>query len=86
MKKKFRQVLGLFITAVFIFGSVSVFAEGEDAEERAKQTHQLAASDVIYSQEETKALYYQNLQIIDLLKQIRDLLDQRLQQSKDSKN
>ena len=62
-----------------------VFAEEETAAEKAKQTHELASSDVIYSQEETKALYYQNLEIIDLLKQIRTLLDERLKEPKDSK-
>ena len=46
-----------------------------DPEGKARQAHQLAASDMIYQNEEWKAIYYQNQQIIQLLKQIRDSLD-----------
>lgn len=53
------------------------------AEDKARELHKLAASDVIYSQEEIKALYYQNIQIIDLLTQIRDLLQSRLRPEKE---
>ena len=54
-----------------------------NAEEKAKKIHDLAASDVIYTDQETKALYYQNIQIIDLLTQIRDQLDMRLKEPKE---
>ena len=70
----------IFIFAGMFFVSTNSFAEDSDtAEEQARQVHQMATSDVIYTQEETKALYYQNLQIIGLLKEIRDLLDTRLE-------
>ncbi|MBI2095870.1 MAG: hypothetical protein HYT89_06855 [Candidatus Omnitrophica bacterium] len=54
-----------------------------NAEEKAKKLHELASSDVIYTDQETKALYYQNIQIIDLLTQIRDLLEMRLAEPKE---
>ena len=83
MKKKFQQIYCLTLIAISAFISVPVLAEDNtDAEEKAKEIHQLANSDVIYSQEETKAIYYQNIQIIDLLKQIRDILEQRLKETK----
>jgi len=50
----------------------------EDAQQKAEEIHTIASSDVIYTDQELKALYYQNLQIIDLLKEIRDLLQQQL--------
>ena len=46
-----------------------------DAAEKAREAHKVAASDMIYQQEEWKALYYQNIQVIQLLKEIRDTLD-----------
>ena len=62
----------------------TAFAEEPDAsaEDKATQLHKLASSDVIYQQEETKALYYQNQQIIGLLKEIRELLATRLEEKK----
>ena len=70
-----------FIFAAALSVSTHSFAveSADDAEEKARHVHEMATSDVIYTQEETKALYYQNLQIIDLLKEIRDLLDARLE-------
>ena len=44
------------------------------AEQKARAAHELAATDMIYQQEEWKALYYQNIQIIALLKEIRELM------------
>ena len=66
-------LLGLLASAV-------VFAQDEDVYlddpiESARKAHELAASDVIYQQQDLKALYYQNLQIVQLLEQIRDSLD-----------
>ena len=51
----------------------------DDAEKEAAKFHELALSDVIYSDEEWKALYYQNVQIIELLKEISNLLKQQLE-------
>ncbi len=70
-------------TARFLSGILSVFlcaasvmtAHAEDfssAEEKAAQAHELAMTDVVYAQEDFKALYYQNIEIISVLKEIRD--------------
>ena len=59
-------------------------ADSESAEAKANGVHELATSDMVYSQEETKALYYQNIQLINLLKEIRDLLDSRLEKGASS--
>jgi hypothetical protein len=63
------------LTALF-FAALTPAAFAEDdfmpAEEKARRAHELAASDVIYEQENFKALYYQNQQIIELLKEIRE--------------
>lgn len=72
----------LVSSIILVLASSLAFAQNEEASEKAKQVHDMAASDVIYSQEEIKALYYQNLEVIDLLKQIRDLLAQKLNESK----
>ena len=77
--------ISLALIGLFVFNFSPAFAADTSAEEKALEAHQLASSDVIYSQEEPKALYYQNLQIIDLLKEIRDILDERLRAPKDSK-
>ena len=45
------------------------------AASKAEQAHQLAESDVIYQQQDFKAMYYQNVQIIALLKDIRASLE-----------
>ncbi len=47
----------------------------EDAEEKAAEAHKLAASDVIYQEQDWKALYFQNLQMISLLKDIKQELE-----------
>lgn len=79
-----KKINLVFISFVILgLTSSSAFADEDNAEERANEIHQLANSDMIYSQEETKAIYYQNIKIIDLLKQIRDILEQRLKEAKD---
>lgn len=73
--------------AIFLFvfmttsGSVAMAFKREEAapeasgpEAKADEIHRIAASDMIYAQEEVKALYYQNVRIIELLGEIRDLL------------
>ncbi len=72
-----RSVL---ICAFFTLIHSFTFAEESDinpndAAENARKAHELASSDVIYQQQDFKALYYQNLQMIQLLKEIRDSLD-----------
>ena len=75
MKSRF-VLLGIFL-AVSAFSSLPGRAEDEialDPEENARRSHELASSDVIYEQENYKALYYQNQEIIQLLKEIREEL------------
>ncbi len=76
MKKK-CVFFSIIILSLFLI-PCAFAEEAVNAEQKAKEIHELASSDVIYTAEEPKALYYQNLQIIDLLAQIRDLLDMRL--------
>ncbi len=47
----------------------------DDAEAKAAEAHKLAASDVIYQEQDWKALYYQNLQMIGLLQDIKQELE-----------
>ena len=78
MKKTISAILtgmGLFLT---LFTSLPAHAsdmDPDDAAEKARKSHELAASDMIYQQEDFKALYYQNVQMIQLLKEIRDSLE-----------
>ncbi len=69
-------VIGL-LSIVYSLQSPMVFAEMsfEDAESKAVEAHSLAASDVIYQQQDWKALYYQNVQMISLLKDIKGELE-----------
>ena len=75
-----KRIASWFLLAGLM--AAPAFAEGDSdtAEDKAKEIHRLASSDVIYQDQETKAIYYQNVQIIELLKQIRDLLDSRLKE------
>ena len=74
----------LFLLAFMFFGlfsSVIASAADEDgiddfgAEMKARQAHEKASSDMIFQNEEWKALYYQNQRIIQLLKEISASLD-----------
>ena len=70
-----KKSVALFLFALLL-GSIAC-AEDEinlDPEEKARRAHELSASDVIYQQEDFKALYYQNQRIIELLKEMRDEL------------
>ena len=63
-----------------LFLVVTAFAQDDEAlpddAMKAKRAHDMAASDVIYQQEDFRALYYQNEQMISLLKEMRDTLRQ----------
>lgn len=65
------------LSIVYSLWSPLGFAEMsfEAAEEKATEAHKLAASDVIYQEQDWKALYYQNLQMISLLKDIKGELE-----------
>jgi hypothetical protein len=69
----------IFIVFCLIF-SAPAFPQEENSDnfdpaEKARQAHEKASSDMMYQNEEWKAMYYQNQQIIQLLKEIRDSLD-----------
>lgn len=74
-KSLVSSLLSLLILTAF---AIPAFADDnaapDDPEQKAQDVHNHAASNIIYAQEEEKAIYYQNIQIIDLLKEIRDLL------------
>jgi len=79
-------VLSILICGLWIACSGPVFAQDEikEAEEKAKEAHAIleeirampdvVSPDSIYTTTELQALYYQNIQIIDLLRQIRNIL------------
>ena len=65
---------------VFLFLAMPALAlddelDGFGAGAKARQAHEKASSDMIYQSAEWTALYYQNQQIIQLLKEIRDSLN-----------
>jgi hypothetical protein len=82
--------LDCFIAVSLLLAMTVMPAHAQDeelysAEEKARRSHDLAVSDVIYEQENFKALYYQNLQIIELLKEIKEELHSlNIRQAKDS--
>jgi hypothetical protein len=75
MKKNHRSaiILSLFLVLSSWAARASALDEANmDPEDKARRAHELGSSDVIYDSENYKALYYQNLQIIGLLKEIRE--------------
>ena len=66
-------VLALFFLAMPLAARAAEDnSEPLDPEEMAARSHGLAVADVMNSQEDFRALYYQNSAIIQLLKEIRD--------------
>lgn len=78
-KKTVLTVFVSFLLWTMVYGlwTTPVFAEMsfEDAEDKAAEAHKLAASDVIYQEQDWKALYFQNVQIISLLKDIKQEME-----------
>ena len=73
MKKALKAAgLAFFLTAMAIQAHAEDEMSSSGPEDRARKAHELSMSDVMYQQEDFRALYYQNLQIIDLLKEVRD--------------
>ena len=68
-----RIIAGLLL-AMTLLASFAFAEDIDDAETKARAAHELAGSDVIYEQENFKALYYQNAAMIQLLKEIREEL------------
>ncbi len=81
MVKKMTVILFIMFFASHITISFAKEERMSEAEKKAKEIHGIVSSDVIYANEELKALYYQNIQIIELLKQIRNLLGQQLEET-----
>ena len=73
MNAKMRKYAALTVLTL-LFASFAFAEDIDDAETKARAAHELAGSDVIYEQENFKALYYQNLETIQLLKEIREEL------------
>ena len=81
-----RNIFGLIILVMVCYPVSLVMAAdalrgqtAEEASKKAAEIHQVASSDVIYTEAELKALYYQNIEIIELLKDIRNLLQLQVQ-------
>lgn len=76
-----RMLIVVLIWVSFMVRGVSFAQEmsEQEAQKQAFEIHQHASSDVIYLDEEERALYYQNIQIIQLLKEIRELLRQQVE-------
>ncbi len=69
-----RLVTGLAIILFLATSAIRASAEEDSisSEEKAHRSHNLSMSDVMYQQEDFRALYYQNEVMIQLLKEIRD--------------
>jgi len=76
--KKTSLCLLAFLLILAAGAPLSFALEAEEAQAKAEKIHSFASSDSIYLEEELKALYYQNIQIIGILEQIRDLLQEQL--------
>jgi len=48
----------------------------KEAAKKAEELHEQGQKGVLYAQDDTKALYFQNVQIIEILKDIRRLLEE----------
>ena len=77
MKKS--KIIGAALLLATVLGPAAAFAEEDayldaDPEEKARRSHDLASSDMIYEPENIKALYYQNQAIIQILKEIKEEL------------
>ncbi|MFH1645572.1 MAG: hypothetical protein ABIB11_04035 [Candidatus Omnitrophota bacterium] len=81
MLKKIKTIV---LTVFFIYSTSNQIAlartVAQDPEKMAKDIHTRANSDIIYQDEEIKALYYQNIQIISLLRDIKGLMEQSLEE------
>ena len=82
-----KIVSGFILFLLFTFPCRAEEDFISDPEEKARHAHEMSASDVIYQQEDFKALYYQNQKIIELLKEMRDELHNlNMRQAKESQN
>ncbi|GEM_PF-2452793 len=79
MRKKTTIVL-IFTAIIMTAACIPAPAQSgfEHAAKMADEIHKQVEKDVIYTDQEIKALYYQNVQIIALLEEIKELLRQNL--------
>ena len=70
--KNYLAFLTLFVVITPAFAQDDSLSD-YDAARQAQAAHDLASSDIIYQHKDVTALYYQNIQIIQLLREIRDL-------------
>jgi len=80
-----KKSVGVFLIVVFgisILGSGIARADDiyNNAAKMAKEIHSKVATDVIYTDQEIKALYYQNVQMIQLMEEMMNLMRQQLQE------
>ena len=71
------------VLSVLIISPVIAGDTYEEAAQKADEIHSKVTSDVIYTQQELKALYYQNIQMIRLLEDIKELLRQQLEKEEE---
>ncbi|MBN2482746.1 MAG: hypothetical protein JXD21_00930 [Candidatus Omnitrophica bacterium] len=78
-----RPILIFLILVYTVSTSQFSFAQTdfEDAQRKAEEIYKEADSDVIYLDNVMKSLYYQNIQIIELLKEIQGLMKQFLEKA-----
>lgn len=76
-----RIFLGVFLGMLAGAGLWAQEISFEEAAAKAKELNDLSQSDIIYSQESYRALYYQNLQMIALLSEIRDEIKMQRERS-----
>lgn len=78
MRKRMCTFIVLALINAFACCSGYTESSFDDAGKKAKEMHDIAATDIIYSDQELKALYYQNIQIIRILEEIKDLLRRQI--------
>lgn len=82
MEKLYRIFLILvFVICIVDFRPIYAEVTFDEAQKMADEIHKKVATDIVYTDQEVKALYYQNIQIIELLKEIRNLLRQQLEKA-----
>jgi len=94
MDKKITILLVLFLGLAMVFLPITFagkkiksteenLAEVEKVLEQLRSTPDLVSPDSIHTATAVRALYYQNIQIMQLLEEIRDLLKQSLEKEED---
>jgi len=85
MRKSIRACLAIVLLVAAISAPLAYAASDQviqSALQQAEAIHAKAMSDIIYEQSELKALYFQNVAIIQLLEDVKGLLKQNLETKK----